>query len=132
LYDRSELKRRVHVLSRHLSYAILKLDVIPTVFHLSVSYEMNQNSHKNISLAELFTEQKFDALCQELLLHADTQKRLRVIRLSINCSSFTRDSKKELSLIGFEDDQKMHTLTKSVQELRQRYGIDALKFASEM
>lgn len=132
LYDRNELKRRVHVLSRHLSFAILKLDVIPTVFHLSVSYEMNQSSHKNISLAEIFTEQKFDALCQELLLHADSQKRLRVIRLSINCSSFTRDSKKELSLIGFEDDQKMHTLTKSIQELRQRYGIDALKFASEM
>jgi len=132
LYDRDELKRRVHVLSRHLSFAILKLDVVPTVFHLSVSYEMNQRSHKNISLAEVFTEQKFDALCQELLLHADTQKRLKVIRLSINCSSFTRDSKKELSLIGFADDQKMHTLTKSIQKLRQRYGIDTLKFASEM
>jgi len=132
LYDRVELKRRVHVLARHLSFAILKLDVIPTVFHLSIAYEMNQKSHKNISLAEIFTEKKFDTLCQELFSQADTQKRLRLIRLSINCSSFTRDSKKELSLIGFEDDQKMHTLTKSVQTLRQRYGIDALKYASEM
>ncbi len=132
LYDRNELQRRVHVLARHLSYAILKLDVIPTVFHLSVSYEMNQNSHKNISLAEIFTEKKFDTLCQNLLNFADTQKRLRVIRLSINCSSFTRDSKKELSLIGFAEEQKMYTLTKSVQKLRQRYGIDTLKFASEM
>ena len=132
LYDRGELKRRVHVLARHLSYAILKLDVIPTIFHLSVAYEMNQKSHKNISLAEIFTEKKFDTLCQNLLNFADTQKRLRVIRLSINCSSFTRDSKKELSLIGFAEEQKMHTLTKSVQKLRQRYGIDTLKFASEM
>jgi DNA polymerase-4 len=132
LYDREELKRRVHILARHLSFAILKLDVIPTVFHLSVSYEMGQHSHKNISLAEIFTEKKFDALCLQLLNEADTQKRLHVIRLSINCSSFTRDSKKELSLIGFNEDQKMHTLTKSVQSLRERYGIDALKFASEM
>ena len=132
LFDRHELKRRVHVLARHLSYAILKLDVIPTVFHLSIAYEMNQKSHKNISLAELFTEKKFDSLCTELFTAADTQKRLQMIRLSINCSSFTRDSKKELSLIGFNEDQKMHTLTKSVQTLRQRYGIDALKFASEM
>jgi len=132
LYDRAELKRRVHILARHLSFAILKLDVIPTVFHLSVSYEMSQHSHKNISLAEIFTEKKFDSLCLQLLNEADAQKRLHVIRLSINCSSFTRDSRKELSLIGFEEDQKMHTLTKSVQSLRERYGIDALKFASEM
>ena len=132
LFDRSELKRRVHVLARHLSFAIMKLDVIPTVFHLSIAYDMNQKSHRNISLAEIFTEKKFDSLCMELFNSADTQKRLQVIRLSINCSSFTRDSKKELSLIGFDEEQKMHTLTKSVQTLRQRYGIDALKFASEM
>ena len=132
LFDRSELKRRVHILARHLSFAIMKLNVIPTVFHLSIAYEMNQKSYKNISLAEIFTEKKFDTLCMKLFNSADTQKRLQVIRLSINCSSFTRDSKKELSLIGFDEEQKMHTLTKSVQTLRQRYGIDALKFASEM
>jgi len=132
LYERTELERRVHILARHLSFAILKLDVIPTVFHLSISYEMNQSSHKNISLAEIFTEKKFDSLCLNLFKSADIQKRLRIIRLSITCSSFTRDTKKELSLIGFCDDQKMHKLTKSVQFLRERYGIDALKFASEM
>jgi len=132
LYDRGELKRRVHVLARHLSFAILKLDVIPTVFHLSVDYEMNQKSHKNISLAELFTEKKFDSLCIELLNVADTQKRLRVIRLSINCSSFTKHSRKELSLIGFEEEQKMHSLTISSQKLREKYGIDALKWGSEL
>lgn len=132
LHDRVELKRRVHVLARHLSFAILKLEVIPTVFHLSISYEMNQKSHKNISLAEVFTEKNFDSLCMRLFNEADTQKRLHVIRLSINCSSFTRDSKKELSLIGFEDAQKMKKLTDSTQVLRQKYGIDTLKWGSEL
>ncbi|MCD4668127.1 MAG: DNA polymerase IV [Sulfurimonas sp.] len=132
LYNREELKRRVHVLARHLSFAIIKLNVIPTVFHLSISYEMNQKSHKNISLSEIFTEKKFDSLCLSLFNEADTQKRLHVIRLSINCSSFTRDSKKELSLIGFEDEQKMHTLSKSMYELREKYGIDTFKYGSEM
>ncbi|MEA1981955.1 MAG: DNA polymerase IV [Campylobacterota bacterium] len=132
LFDRVELKRRIHVLARHLSFAILKLEVIPTVFHLSIAYEMNQKSHKNISLPEVFTEKKFDSLCVQLFNEADTQKRLRVIRLSINCSSFTRDSKKELSLIGFYDEQKMQSLTKSAQILRERYGIDTLKWGSEL
>jgi len=132
LFDRLELKRRVHILTRHLSFAILKLNVIPTVFHLSIHYEMNQKSHKNFSLAEVFTEKKFDALCLRLFYEADTQKRLRMIRLSINCSSFTRDSKKELSLIGFQEEQKMRRLTEQTQILREKYGIDALKWGSEM
>ncbi len=132
LFDRKELHRRIHILARHLSFAIFKLDVIPTVFHLSINYEMNQKSHINISKAEIFTEKKFDALCLEMLHKADTQKRLRLIRLSINCSSFTRDSRKELSLIGFEEEKKMQTLSKSAQKLRQKYGIDTLKFASEL
>ncbi len=132
LHNRDELKRRVHILARHLSYAILKLKVIPTVFHFSISYEMNQKSHKNISIAEIFTEKKFDSLCLTLFNIADTQRRLHVIRLSINCSSFTRDSKKELSLIGFEDEQKMKRLTDSTQEIREKYGIDALKWGSEL
>ena len=132
LFDRVELRRRVHILARHLSYAILKLDVIPTVFHLSINYEMNQKSHINISKAEIFTEKKFDALCLELFAQADIQRRLRVIRLSINCSSFTKHSRKELSLIGFQDEQKMLKLSKSSQALREKYGIDAIKFASEL
>ena len=132
LFDRAELKRRVHVLARHLSFAILKLNVIPTVFHLSISYEMNQRSHKNISLSEIFTEKKFDSLCVQLFNEADIHKRLHVIRLSINCSSFTKDSKKELSLIGFADEQKMKILTDEIQTLREKYGIDTLKWASEL
>lgn len=132
MYDRIELKRRVHILARHLSFAILKLKVIPTVFYLSISYEGSQKSHKNISLAEIFTEKKFDSLCLQLFNEADIQKRLHVIRLSINCSSFTRDSKKELSLIGFDEEQRMKRLTSSTQDLRERYGIDVLKWGSEL
>ena len=132
IFDRDELRRRVHVLARHLSFALLKLDVIPTVFHLSLSYEMSQNSHKNISLCEIFTEKKFDSLCLTLFKEADIHKRLHVIRISINCSSFTRDSRKELSLIGFEDEAKMKSLTKHSQEIREKYGIDMLKWGSEL
>jgi len=132
LFDRTELQKRVHILARHLSFAIYKLGVIPTVYHLGISYEMNQKSHKNISVSELFTEKKFDDLCIMLFNTADIHHRLHIIRLSINCSSFTRDSKKELSLIGFEADQKMSNLTLQTQRLREKYGIDTLKFASEL
>lgn len=132
LFDRVELKRRVHILARHLSFAILKLQVIPTVFHLSLSYEMKQKSYRNISLAEVFTEKKFDSLCLQLLNDADVHKRLHVIRISISCSSFTKDSRKELSLINFMEEQKMQKLTELTHDLREKYGLDTLKWASEL
>ncbi|MDD3506757.1 MAG: DNA polymerase IV, partial [Sulfurimonas sp.] len=131
-FDRAELRRRVHILARHLSYAILKLNVIPTVFNLSISYEMRQISHIYISIAEIFTEKKFDSLCLILFNEADIYKRLHAIRLSINCSSFTRDSKKELSLIGFQDEQRMQRLSEETHKLREKYGLDTIKWASEL
>ncbi|MFA5233002.1 MAG: DNA polymerase IV [Sulfurimonas sp.] len=132
LYERDELRRRVHILARHLSFAILKLKVTPTVFHLSIAYEMNQKSHKNITLCEIFTEKKFDSLCLWLFSEADAYKRLHVKGISINCSSFTRESKRELSLINFAEEQKMRKLTEHSQEIREKYGIDMLKWGSEL
>jgi len=132
IFDRNELVRRVHVLACYLSSSILKLDVIPTVFHLSIAYEMNQKSHKNISLCEIFTEKKFNSLVLTLFNEADIHKRLHVIRISINCSSFTRDSKKELSLIVFADEAKMQMLTEYSQEIREKHGIEMLKWGSEL
>ncbi len=93
---------------------------------------MNQKSHKNISLCERFTEKKFDSLCISLFNEADIHKRLKVIRLSINCSSFTQHSKKELSLLNFADEEKMVNLTKQNQKLREKYGLDMLKWGSEL
>lgn len=132
IYDRAELRRRIHILARHLNFAIGKLGVIPTVYHLGIRYEMNQKSHKNISLCERFTEKKFDSLCISLFNEADIHKRLCVIRLSINCSGFTHHSKRELSLINFAEDEKMESLTKHNQKLREKYGLDMLKWGSEL
>ncbi|QOP41982.1 Y-family DNA polymerase [Sulfurimonas marina] len=132
LFDREELRRRIHILARHLSFAIMKLNVIPTVFHLSIAYELNKKTRASLSMAEVFTDKKFDRICVELFNEADTQKRLRVIRLSIQAGSFTKHSKKELSLLSFYDDQKMEQLTKHSQILREKYGLDAIKLGSEM
>ena len=132
LFDRDEIKRRIYILARHLCYAIYKLNVIPTTFHLSIHYEMQQKEHTNISKAEIFTEKKFNALCLELFRQTDKHPRLHIIRLSISCSHFTSHSKRELSLLGFYEDMPLHSLTQSTQQLRERYGLDILKYASEL
>jgi DNA polymerase-4 len=93
---------------------------------------MGQSSHKNITICEVFTEKKFNDLVLKLFEKADIQKRLQIIRISINCSSFTRDSKKALSLIGFNEEKNMKKLTDETQKMREKYGIDILKWGSEL
>ena len=131
LYDRNELHRRLHILVRHLSFAIYKFNVIPTVFHLSLSYEMNHKSHKNISSLQLFSEKNLSKLCFNLLKDVDIYKRLHIIRISISCSSFTRNSKKELSLLHFDQQYKMKKYDDTIQSLRAKYAIDILRWGGE-
>ena len=132
LYDRVELVRRVHVLSRHLAFAVLKLGVMPTTYHLSLRYEMGKKSHASMSSTRLFSESFFDRLCVGLLHEADIYKRLQVIRISIHCGSFTRESKKELDLTTFEEDMQKRKLSESAFKARQKYGLGILKWGSEM
>lgn len=132
IFSRDELRRRIHILARHLSYAVMKLEVIPTHYHLSIAYEMNQRSHADKTLCERFTEKKFDSLCIELFHQADTYRRLHVIRISISCSNFTKHSRRELSLIGFHEDEKMGRLTQNSHKMREKYGMGALKWGSEL
>ena len=132
LYDRIELVRRVHVLARHLAFAVLKLGVMPTTYHLSLRYEMGKKSHVSVSSTRLFSESFFDRLCVQMLHKADVYKRLQVIRISIHCGSFTRESKKELDLTTFEEDMQKRKLSESAFDARQKYGLGILKWGSEM
>jgi DNA polymerase-4 len=132
LFDREELKRRIYVLARHLSFAILKLGVTPTYFRLGIHYEMHTKSHTHTTKTEIFTEKKFTALCLHLFEQADKHKRLHIIRLSISCSHFAQEMKKTLSLLSFYEDMPAHLLTTSTQQLREKYGLDILKYAREL
>lgn len=132
IIDRDELIRRVTVLSRHLSYAIMRLDVLPTTYHLGISYVYNQNSSSNITENRLFSESFFKSLCLKLFLEADSQSSLKILRLSISCSHFTCNSRRELSLLTFEQDQKMRKLTLKTKILRDKYGLDIIRFANEL
>lgn len=129
--DRSELRRRIIILARHLAYAVLRLGVIPTTFHVGIKYELHQRGSENITCNRLFNEPWFKELCMQLFHKADRYKSLGVIRLSITCSHFTRSSRRELSLLTFEEDRKQRALSEQMQRVRDRYGIDTLRWGNE-
>ncbi len=130
--DRVELKRRVIILARHLAYAILKHEVVPTTFHFGIQYDRSNKTHANLSRNTLFSEKALKDLMLDLFYKSDTYKTLKIMHLSMSCGSFTKISRRELSLIGFEDEIEQSELSKKVHKVREKYGLDSLKFGSEL
>ncbi len=54
--DRTELRRRIIILSRHLAYAVMRIGVLPTSYHLGIRYEYNQKGSCNVTEHRLFNE----------------------------------------------------------------------------
>ncbi len=132
IYDRNELKRRIIILSRHLSYAIIKLNLFPTSYHLSLKYEYHKKTFAKYHTTTLFSEKLLQSIALKLLKEADIYKQLHIIRISMHCSNFTHITKKELDLTTFYKAQKYYNLTKSEFVLQDKYGLDILYTASEL
>lgn len=132
IYQRDEIQRRIMILSRHLLFAIQKHHLIPTRFSLSIKYEHNQQVHTSTTQRKEFSEQAFKELCLTLFKQIDTQRRLHVIHIALNASEFTCNSRQELSLLELTDDEKQKKLTKQAQKVRERYGLNALRWGNEI
>ncbi len=132
VFDRHELRRRIIILSRHLAFAVMRLKVFPTHFRLSIRYEMSQHTHATARCYRLFHEQWFKPLILSLFQQAEQHRRLRIIRLSISCSQFTCNSKQTLSLLHIEHDNTIRKLSESTQQMQLKYGLDILRWGSEL
>lgn len=132
VWERSEAKRRLIILSRHLGFAIMNMDVIPTHYHLSITYAIGGKAKASLSHQHLFNEKHFKNSVLKLFEEADTNTSFKIIRLGISASQFTKHSHKVLSLISHEEDKKQHRLTQQTKQIRQKYGLDALRWGSEI
>jgi DNA polymerase-4 len=130
--DRSELERRVVILSRHLSHALVRMQKLPTHYHLSIRYEMNQKGSAAVTLNRLFSESSLRRIMLELFEHSDHCRHLKVIRLGLSCSAFTQNNHHTFSLLEYEEDTKHHRLTQSTSALREKYGLDTLQWGREL
>ena len=130
--DREELQRRVIILSRHLSHALIRMKKLPTHYTLSLNYEMQQKAHANITLNRLFSESSMRETMLALFAEADRYKSLKAIRLGLSCSAFTQSNHNTFSLLEYEEDTKRHRLTQSTSALREKYGLDTLQWGAEL
>jgi len=131
LLDRDEIKRRVIILSRHLCFMVAKYSYIPTTLHLSIRYEYAK-SKKQITFNRLFNEVFFTKEVLKLFGELDIYRQSKIIRISLSLRNFIAHQKTPYSLFEYERDKKFNSLLKQTTKIREKYGIDIIRVASEV
>lgn len=129
---RDEARRRVAILARHLAYAIKRLDIYPTTYTLTIHYLHFPKSHHSITEPRLFNERRFRHLSMELFALADTHHRGQINHLGISASHFSTHSHRTFSLLDYESDRAQHTFDNATRKIRDKYGLDTLRWGNEL
>ena len=132
ILDRDEIKRRILILSRHLSFILVKLDKKPTTLFLGIKYEFKEKSKKHKTYNRIFTESFLKEEFVKLFDEIDIYKNSKIIRLSLSLSHFYSRKNHIYSLMDYEKDKEMDNLYKKIGRLREKYGIDIVKSAREV
>ncbi len=129
--DSEEIRRRVMIMARHISYIVQNLGVNPTSFYLGIKYEYGASVKKSITQNRLFSEHLFKSyladMYDEILLD-----RKRAVKLTLNATNFSAQHNKTLSLLDLDDDTQQQELGDKIQKLRSKFGLDIIKSASEL
>lgn len=131
IYNQREVQRRVMVMARHVVYMVMAIEVNPTTYYLKINYEYGVRVKRSITVERVFSETLFKSILMQMYEEiALTNK--GAIKLSINVSNFTSQHKKTLSLIDFEEDKNKNRLSRDIQKLRERFGLDIIKSGAEL
>ena len=130
--NRDEIKRRIIILSRHLSHTITKLALYPTTYSFMIRYEGGVKSHVSKTVDRTFSETYLRELSLETLESIDTLPTYGIHHIALSTSNFMTLAKtKTFSLLHAEEDDKSKRLFEKVTKLRDKYGVDILRCGAE-
>ena len=130
--NREELKRRVMILSRYLSFIVKKENHNPLSYQIQIKYEYNILSKAQENTNKIFNEFDFKNSMIKLFKEADKHKNHGVIQLYITVFNFAKKNEHTFNLFEYEDDLKKEVLDKNIQNLREKFGVDIVKSAYEL
>lgn len=131
IYDSNEIKRRIMIMARHIIYMVMAIEVNPTSYYLKVGYEYGLKFKKTLTVDRMFSEKLFKLMLGEMFQEIVQTKR-GAIKLTLSVSNFSSQHKKTLSLLDLDGDLNAYYLSKEIQKLRERFGLDILKTADEL
>lgn len=132
IHEREELIRRVIILCRYLSFIVKKSEVNPLTYAIKIKYESNTKSKNYINVNRIFNESDFKATMKKLFLENDIHPSHGVVQLNLTVSNFSKAKEFTYNIFEYEDDLKKRELSNKLQSLRDKYGIDIIKTASEL
>ncbi len=132
IYDRQELERRVLILSRYLCFVVKKADKNPLSYAIKIKYESNLKAKDFINVNRIFNEEDFKKSMIDLFKKNDTHHNHGVIQLNLTVYNFSNPNEYTYNIFEYESDIKKRELSNKIQILRQKYGVDIIKSASEI
>jgi DNA polymerase-4 len=130
--NRIEIQRRINVLCRHVSFLCLKGHYKPLTFSLQIRYQYGFKSYETINANRLFNERYLKSSMLKLFDKIDIHKTHSIIQINLTLGNFDKNKYTTFDLLNYDSDNKEHNLGKSMQELRNKFGIDIIKSAGEM
>lgn len=131
IYDVQEVKRRLLILARNITYIVIQLELNPTTYYVKINYEYGVKVKRSWRVDRIFSEQLFKSELSSVYEEIHNAK-LGAIKISVNVTNFTSQHPKTLSLLDLDSDMKQNKISHSIFELRGKYGIDIIKNALEI
>ena len=131
IYDAEEIRRRIMIMARHITYLVMQIEVNPTTFYLKVNYEYGVKAKSSETVNRLFSEHLFKS---ELSKMYDVIRipNKGAVKITVNVSNFTMHHTRTFSLLDYDRDLKEKELSKKIHQLRERFGLDILKTGDEL
>ena len=132
LNERDEIRRRITILCRHLSFLAHKGKHNPMTFSLNIKYQYGTRQKDHINTQRDFTEQLFKNEIIKIFSKIDNHPSHNIVQINITLSNFNEHKQNTMNLFTQDNDSKQSKLTASMQSLRDKFGIDIIKSAGEL
>lgn len=129
---RDEIKRRIIIFIRYLSFLVYKQKVNPQTIYLRLKYEYTSKSKGYISFNREFSETILKEKVLELFKKLDTHPKQNIVQINIILSNFIENQQGSYNIFEFESDKKKSLLSNKINFLRDKYGVDIIKSAIEI
>lgn len=132
IYDREEIRRRVVILARYLCFLVKKSAVNPLTYAIKIKYDSRLKAKDYVSVNRVFNENDFKKKVLELFVKNDLHLSHGIVQLNLTVSNFSNEKEFTYNIFEYESDMKKKELSNKLQSLREKYGIDIIKTASEL
>jgi DNA polymerase-4 len=109
----------------------MAIEANPTSYYLKINYEYGMKVKKTETVNRLFSESLFKKILSQMYEEIALPSK-GAIKLSLSVSNFSEQHKKTLSLLEINTDVNEKNLSKNIQELRERFGLDIIKTGDEL